>query len=151
MVWTKPPFTKPEQRVGSSSAVTAVLFHRGDDRTPYETKQGSYIYKGDPGNYHEWEFRTKLKVMGKRGDQYADATSRIVEGLRGDAFIVAQELGLEKLQDPGQAERPATLEDVAVPARPSGIDLLVEAMREKVFACCIQLTYPAFRRQELRV
>ena len=71
--------------------------------------------------------------MGKRGDAYADAVTRVVEGLREDACIVAQELGRSTLRDPGAEERPGTLESDAVPARPSGVDLLIEAMREKVF------------------
>ena len=93
-MWSK-PFRKqqPDVRVGSSSAVTAVLFHRGDASTPQETKAGSYIYRGDAAHFHEWEFRTSMRAMGKRNDAYADAVSRIVEGLRGDAFSVAQELG----------------------------------------------------------
>ena len=74
-----------------------------------------------------------MKSMGKRGDSYADAVSRVVEGLRGDAFIVAQELGREALSDPGAEGRPGTFESEAVEARPSGIEKLIEAMRDKVF------------------
>ena len=132
MVWTK-PFRRDEPKIGSSSAVTAVLFHRGDMHHHLETKQGSYIYKSDAANYHEWEFRTQLRVMGKKGDQYADAASRVVEGLRGDAFITGQELGLTKLRDPGSVGTQATYEEEEIPARPSGIDLLIEAMRNMVF------------------
>ena len=133
-MWSK-PFRKqqPDVRVGSSSAVTAVLFHRGDASTPQETKAGSYIYRGDAAHFHEWEFRTSMRSMGKRGDAYVDAVSRIVEGLRGDAFIVAQELGKDALSDPGAEARPGTYETEAIEARPSGIEQLIEAMRDKVF------------------
>ena len=67
-----------------------------------------------------------MKSMGKRGDSYAEAVSRVVEGLRGDAFIVAQELGREALSDPGAEGRPGTYESEAVEARPSGIEKLIE-------------------------
>ena len=29
---------------------------------PAETKSGSYIFAGDPSEYHDWEFRTKLRT-----------------------------------------------------------------------------------------
>ena len=90
-------FPRTERPTGNSSAVTAVLFSRGNDTLHQETKQGSYIYSGEAGKFHEWEFRTRLRSRGKRGDFYIDAVSRITEGLRGDAFIVAQEVGLEQL------------------------------------------------------
>ena len=36
----------------------------GSDRStaPLETKSGSYIYHGDAANYHDWEFRTLLRI-----------------------------------------------------------------------------------------
>ena len=83
--------------IGSSSAVSSVLFARGGDTFHQETKTGSYVYYGNASNYHEWEFRTKLRMQGKSGNDYIDAASKVVEGLRGDAFITAQELGLHEL------------------------------------------------------
>ena len=50
-------------------------------------------------NFYEWEFRTKLMVAGKTGEHYTDAVSQIVDGLRGAAFVVAQEVGLEALYE----------------------------------------------------
>ena len=29
---------------------------------PAETRSGSYIYGGDPAGFHDWEFRTKLRL-----------------------------------------------------------------------------------------
>ena len=29
---------------------------------PQETKSGTYIYSGSPSGFHEWEFRTKIRV-----------------------------------------------------------------------------------------
>ena len=57
-----------------------------------DTKQGTYVYKGDGLSYYEWGFRTKLRVANKHGEHYTDAVSRIADGLRCDAFTVAQEV-----------------------------------------------------------
>ena len=88
------------ERAGEgSSAVSSVLYNRGDRAHNEETKSGSYVYSGDATNYHEWEFRTKLRMKGKNAEQYPEAVSKIMEGLRGDAFIIAQEVGLDILWD----------------------------------------------------
>ena len=29
---------------------------------PQETKSGAYVYSGDPSHFHEWQFRTLLRV-----------------------------------------------------------------------------------------
>ena len=67
---------------GTSSAVASVLFSRGGDHHQV-TKSGSYIYSGEAANFHEWEFRTRLRVRtaGSDEDKYADAISRVVDGL----------------------------------------------------------------------
>ena len=83
--------------VGSSSAVSSVVYHRGEARQTQETKGGSFMYWGDAPNYHEWEFRTRLRVWQKTKEAYAEAVNKVVEGLRGDAFIVAQQVGLKTL------------------------------------------------------
>jgi len=131
---------------GNSSAVTAVLFSRGNDTLHQETKQGSYIYSGEAGKFHEWEFRTRLRSRGKRGDFYVDAVSRITEGLRGDAFIVAQEVGLENLWHEGRAAVEGDLEWNAEERIPSGIELLVDAMREHVFPLTTHEARELFRQ-----
>ena len=41
--------------------------------------------------------------MGKRREQYLEATRKMVDGLRRDAFDVAQELGLVNLRVEGRA------------------------------------------------
>ena len=84
--------------LGTSSAVASVLFTRGGVG-PQVTKSGSYIYHGDAAHFHEWEFRTRLRVKaaGSEPDKYADAMSRVVDGLRGESFIIAKEVGLERL------------------------------------------------------
>ena len=71
---------------GHSSAVASVLYSRGPDRHEV-TKSGSYIYDGSASTFHEWEFRTRLRVKASGDDEvkYAEAMSKVVDGLRGDA------------------------------------------------------------------
>ena len=96
----KQPSAKSE---GYSSAVSSLLYHRGGQPDHQETKSGSYIYRGDAASFHEWQFRTCMKVAGADNDNYARVMSQVVEGLRGDAFIVAKTIGFALLQSPGGA------------------------------------------------
>ena len=102
--------------------MASLLFSRGTDKHEI-TKSGSYIYENQASNYHEWEFRTKLKMKaaGQEQDRYAEAMSKVLDGLRGESFIVAKELGLEKLCTPG--------DEFADP----GVDVLIEAIKLSVF------------------
>ena len=134
---------------------------------PLETKSGSYIYAGDAANFHDWQFRTLLRIRlyeqqleemskpadpvgttatepaaedadeyvtfpdlsgatqatqptsavstpksgasrksSKSGKQKTDVdrgplVNKVIEGLRGDAFSIARDLGLEVLSEPG--------------------------------------------------
>ena len=34
----------------------------GQTSTPLETRSGSYIYNGDPAYFHDWEFRTHMRL-----------------------------------------------------------------------------------------
>ena len=85
--------------------MASVLFSRGGDHHQV-TKSGSYIYNGGAADFHEWEFRTRLRVKtaGKDPEKYADVMSRVVDGLRGEAFIIAKEVGLERLWHVGGIE-----------------------------------------------
>ena len=122
---------------GQSSAVASVLFSRGGDKHEV-TKSGSYIYSGEAANYHEWEFRTRLRVKaaGDTDDKYAEAMSKVVDGLRGDAFIVAKEVGLNKIWDPGEY----TEVDGLQVTHEAGVDVLINAIKLSVFP---QTTYEA--------
>ena len=99
----------------ASFSVSSVLFSGTNERDCKETKQGTFVYKGDGVNFYEWEFGTKLRIAGKTGEHYTDAVSKIVDGLRGDAFVVAQEVGLEALYEA------------------DGVQKLCAAMKEMVF------------------
>ena len=101
-------------------SISSVLFSASNSAEYKETKVGTYVYKGDGINFYEWEFRTKLRIARKTGEHYVDAVSKIVDGLRGDAFVVAQEVGLDSLHGP------------------EGIDALTKKMREMVFPMTTQ-------------
>ena len=118
----KQNFNEPR---GHSSAVASVLYTRGADNSYAITKSGSYVYFGDAANYHEWEFRTRLRVKasGQEEERYAEAMSKVVDGLRGDAFIIAKEVGLDKIWDPGSA---------LIGIEP-GVDVLITAIKLSVF------------------
>ena len=75
---------------------------------------------GDAASFHEWEFRTRLYIAGKTGDQYIEAMSKVCAGLRGDAIIAAQEAGFDNLRE-------------IIDGRPYGIEALISHMRETVF------------------
>ena len=118
---------------GTSSAVASVLFSRGGVHHQV-TKSGSYIYHGDAATFHEWEFRTRLRVRtaGIDPDRYADAMSKVVDGLRGDAFIIAKEVGLERLWCSGIVDLEAFEEDGEWTEKP-GVDVLIDSIRKSVF------------------
>ena len=126
--------------LGTSSAVASVLFTRGGDGHQV-TKSGSYIYHGEPANFHEWEFRTELRVKAAGNDptQYAEVMSRVVDGLRGEAFITAKELGTDRLWQPGSAE--GDDEEVV-----SGAKLLIDAVRRIVFPLTTHEAKELFRQ-----
>ena len=134
---------------------------------PLETKSGSYIYYGDPSSFHDWEFRTNLRIRLLEDQSLAKAqkdtpnpeqeeedefpfpmsfpgspkakekplgspskssssevqlkadrsvlVNKVLEGLRGDAFEIARDIGLEDL----------TASD--------GLKLLITRIRQHVF------------------
>ena len=189
-------------------SIAGLKFHSGStgDRVGnlLETKSGSYIYWGDPASFHDWKFRTELRIklydqaqtqQAKKQDpadgpadegepwppesdegfafpspghypeefepepretagppkSKACATSpkassvksdkssiidrsvlvnKIVEGLRGDAFLLARDLGLETL------------------ARPGGLERLVEVICNHVFPRALEESKELFRAEQ---
>ena len=61
-----------------------------------------------------------MRIAGKSGDQYIEAVSKVCDGLRGDAFVVAQEVSFDNLCE-------------LVDGRPRGIDTLLQHVRGMVF------------------
>ena len=87
---------------------------------------------GDAASFHEREFGTRLRIAGKSGDQYKEAMSAVCDGLRGDAFVAAQEVGFDNLCE-------------IVDGRPRGIDTLINHMRGVVFPLTEQESKELFR------
>ena len=79
----------------ASSAVSSVLYLRDAAGNHAQTLSGACLYYGDAASFHNWEFRYRLRIAGKTGDQYIEAMSEVCHGLRGDAFIAAQEVGFD--------------------------------------------------------
>ena len=185
---------------------------------PLETKSGSYIYAGEPAGYHDWSFRTQLRIRlskekakekkkekkekaesasggsspargsrmpaspssaggaratrraadeavptereenpptegeeddhpsfhgeaapdtpGDRDDDdgevdMTETVHRVLEGLRGDAFLLARDIGLERL------------------CKPDGLDHLLERVRQMVFPLAAQEAKELFRQGQL--
>ena len=68
------------------------------DRTTRETKSGIMLYDGNALDFYEWEFRTMAKYMGEHDDEKKKGLAcKVLEGLHGDAYIVAKDLGLSVL------------------------------------------------------
>ena len=86
-------------------ALSSLRYRPGDSAalTRLETKSGSYIYDGTVNSFHEWEFRTGIRMSAALANLDEDgepqkqgiinAVNKIVEGLRGDAFDMAMDLG----------------------------------------------------------
>ena len=85
-----------------------------------ETCTGAYIYYGGAASFHGCEFRTRLRTAGKNGGHCIEAMSKVCDGLRGDAFVAAQEVGFDNLCE-------------IVDGRPRGIDTLILYFRGMFF------------------
>ena len=106
----------------ASASVVSVMYLGHDTHHVINTKQGALIYDGSPENFHDWEFRTQIRCMGRTGEDYRKAISLVVDGLTKDAFQAASELGIENLQRDGSDGHYV-----------SGVKQLIGKMREIVF------------------
>ncbi len=100
-----------------------------------ETKTRAFIYSGEAAQFHEWEFRTRLRLAARDPEFYKEAVSKVVEGLGGDAFIVAQEMGFTTLTA-------AYDED----AHTGGGDTLIDLMKTMVFPVTTHEAKELFRQ-----
>ena len=85
------------------ASVSSLRYNRDETYNAKDTftKAGAFIYGGSATEFHEWEFRTMLKVRGTKPEEICSCISKIVEGLFGDAFQIARDVGLEVLTDEG--------------------------------------------------
>ena len=98
----------------------SVLYLRDAAGNHAETRTGADICYGDAASFHECEFRKRPRIACKTGDQHIEAMSKVCDGLRGDAFVAAQEVGFNNLCE-------------FVDGIPQGIDTLIQHMRGMVF------------------
>ena len=54
--------------------------------TPLETRSGSYIYAGEPSTFHDWEFRTSMRLK-----LYEDAIRAKTRRPKGDTKSIDPE------------------------------------------------------------
>ena len=58
----------------------------GSQRSPAETNSGSYIETGTASAYHDWEFRTRIRVLQHKEKQRRE----VLKDMRGAAFARSQ-------------------------------------------------------------
>ena len=64
----------------------------------YETtKAGAPIFFGDAASFEDWKFKVSILQKGTRPDDKASCVTKIIEGLRDDAFTTAKDLGEKAL------------------------------------------------------
>ena len=68
-----------------------------DGRHQTETKSGVYTFSGHPADFYEWEFRTMARYNSCKDEDKPALGGKILEGLKGDAYMVVQDLGPEAL------------------------------------------------------
>ena len=75
------------------ASLSGLRYSRYRNEAPKETKSGSYIFSGSVHDFHEWEFRTKLRLQSvTKPEDMPFVVQKVVEGLRGDAFLIAKDL-----------------------------------------------------------
>ena len=65
----------------------------GDGTNTYDIKHGSYMFDGSASEFHEWQFRVQMKLAATEDKDRASVSAKIVDGLRGDAFAIAMDIG----------------------------------------------------------
>ena len=70
--------------------------------TQYEgTRAGIPVYDGSATSFHDWTFRTSVKLLAAKPDDKARVVASVIEGLRGEAADIAMDLGAEELLKEG--------------------------------------------------
>ena len=83
--------------------------------TVAETKSGVFVYDGNASRFHEWEFRTSMRSRSSKEEDLPRTMNSIVESLRGEAALVAMDIGEDDLMET------------------DGVKTLIDAMRKHVF------------------
>ena len=72
--------------------------------SPAETKSGSYIYAGSASAYHDWEFRTRIRVLQQREKQKRELLKDL--GMSAQASVRSQSPRKWGLKRAGATEYP---------------------------------------------
>ena len=62
-----------------------------------ESRNGVFIYDGGAAKYHEWSFRTSMRMSSQKEEDMPKTMSMIIDALRGDAAQIAMDIGTEEL------------------------------------------------------
>ena len=62
-----------------------------------ENRGGYIIYSGDAMKFHEWEFKTRMRVRTAKAEDRLKVVQEIVDSLRGEAASIAMDLGTDTL------------------------------------------------------
>ena len=82
-----------------------------------ETKGGMFIYDGNANRFHEWEFIVNIRWKATEPKEYGKTMNSIIESLRGDAALLAMDIGIDDLMK----------------ADGTGFQTLVDKVRNHVF------------------
>ena len=76
-----------------------------------ETRGGVFVFDGTASRFHEWSFRSTMRWRSCKEEDHQKTMNMVGEGLRGEAALVAMDLGMEEL------------------LRQDGMETLINAMR----------------------
>ena len=62
-----------------------------------ESRSGVFIYDGGAAKYHEWSFRTSMRMSSQKEEDMPKTMSMIIDALRGDAAQIAMDIGTKEL------------------------------------------------------
>ncbi len=109
-------------------ALASLRFRRDDDHSKITDKHGQYLFDGDAASFHEWQFRVQMKMSATEKKDRPGLSAKIVDGLRGDAFSIAMDIGSTKILNDG------------------GIDILIATSQERIFPMQEQEARELFRQ-----
>ena len=96
-------------------ALASLRFRKDEDYSKITDKHGQYLFDGTAADFYEWKFRVLMKMAATADKDRPSVSAKIVDGLRGDAFAIAMEIGSTKILNDG------------------GIDLLIASFEDRIF------------------
>ncbi len=61
-------------------------------------------YNGDPSVFHEWSYRTEIKMKTIKKEELLAFTAKVVDALRGNVLACVMGIGIPNLMDDGGLE-----------------------------------------------